>query len=337
MLNAALYCQRVILEFDISDLPEEAVIVSAKLKLYYFKFEPLYGGATAEGRTYWAYKQTHTDWVESESSWNEYKSGSNWTAAGGDWVTSNPSGGSAVVPGSYGWMEWDIKAIVEDAIANHSSIVELLVKDASDLEAGSPWENAYFHSRNYGADPSLRPKIEIAHGWAKEISEGVAVGEVVIKNPMKLVAEGVALSEVLVKNPIKILTEGLALGEVVETVRIKVREFIEGLAVGEVLVKQAHKVISEGVAIGEVLSKQISRVYSEGVAVGEVVIKLASKVFTEGLAIGEVLGKYISKMFSEGLAIGEVLLKMRVLQSIRELSPFRVLDSLRNKLKERQL
>lgn len=163
VLNAAIYCQRVILEFDISDLPEGASIVSAKLKLYYYHFEPLYGGATAEGRTYWAYKQTHTDWVESESSWNEYKSGSNWTAAGGDWVTSDPSGGSAVVPGSYGWMEWDIKAIVEDAIANHSSIVELLVKDASDLEAGSPWENAYFRSRNYNADPSLRPKIEIEY------------------------------------------------------------------------------------------------------------------------------------------------------------------------------
>lgn len=172
----------------------------------------------------------------------------------------------------------------------------------------------------------------------KEISEGIAVGEVVEKTTIMGFAEGVAMGEVLAKVITKApFAEGVSIGEVVETVRIKVREFIEGLAIGEVLVKQAHKVIAEGIAIGEVLSKQISRVYSEGVAVGEVVIKLASKVFTEGLAIGEILGKYISKMFSEGLAIGEVLLKMRVLQSIRELSPFRVLDSLRNKLKKRQL
>lgn len=37
------------------------------------------------------------------------------------------------------------------------------------------------------------------------------------------------------------------------------------------------------------------------------------------------------------IATGEVLLKMRVIKAIRELSPFRLLDSLRNKLKERQL
>lgn len=172
----------------------------------------------------------------------------------------------------------------------------------------------------------------------KEITEGIAVGEVVIKNPMKLVVEGVALSEVLVKAITKApFVEGIALGEVVESIKIKVKEIIEGLEIGEVLFKQTHKVITEGIVIGEVITKAVSRVYAEGIAVGEVLIKRLDKVFTEGIAIGEAVSKLSSKIFTEGIAIGEVLIKMRVLRAIRSLRPVRVLDAIRNLRSEREL
>lgn len=90
----------------------------------------------------------------------------------------------------------------------------------------------------------------------KVISEGIAVAEVLIKNPIKIVSEGVALGEVLRKMITKApFVEGIAVGEVVQTVYIHVKEIIEGLAIGEAVTKMVNKVISEGIAIGEVLIK----------------------------------------------------------------------------------
>ncbi|GAJ21220.1 unnamed protein product, partial [marine sediment metagenome] len=109
--NGANAAQRPILEFDISELPGGATIISASLELYYYSytlFDP-------DGLTIWAYKLTRTDWVELQATWNSYKTGSAWTAAGGDYVTSDPAGGSTTFPADYGWMTWNVLAIAQDA------------------------------------------------------------------------------------------------------------------------------------------------------------------------------------------------------------------------------
>jgi hypothetical protein len=156
--RAPLYNIRTLLEFDISDLPAGAIIDSAILKLYYYNK----ADGDPVGRTYWAYKLTRPDWSDSQCKWSVYKTGYSWTNPGGDFVTSNPEGGSAVVPASYGWMSWNIKAIVEDAIANVGGKVEILIKDALCPDDTNP-VIAFFYTSEYTGDLSLRPKLEITY------------------------------------------------------------------------------------------------------------------------------------------------------------------------------
>jgi hypothetical protein len=142
------------------------------LYLYYFS----YYDNNPVGRTYWAYKLSRTDWVESEATWNIYKTGSNWTTAGGDYVTSSPAGGSKVMPASFGWVSWDILAIVQDAQTNGIA-VELLLKDGT--ESGDALGE--FHSKEYTSDTSLRPKLVIEYTLPQtiapsSISQPVAYG-----------------------------------------------------------------------------------------------------------------------------------------------------------------
>ena len=141
---------RSTLKFNFSALPNGATITSSKLYLYYS-----YGFGTVSGRTYWAYRLTRTDWSESQSTWNIFKTGSNWTNAGGDYSTTN--GASITMPGSYGWVNWDVTAQVQYAQANVSKIAHFLIKDGSENSGifGS------FNSNNYTTNPSLCPYLVI--------------------------------------------------------------------------------------------------------------------------------------------------------------------------------
>ncbi len=149
---------RLILEFDISDIPSGATFTQGDLLLYYYG----YGGSDPSGKTTWAYKLSRTDWVESESTWNIYKTGSNWTTAGGDYVTSSPSGGSANMPASYGWVTWDIQSIVEDAYDN-SNDVEVLVKYASENASVANRSQSKIYPKEYTTDTSKRPKLTVTY------------------------------------------------------------------------------------------------------------------------------------------------------------------------------
>lgn len=149
--------RRPIFEFDISELPSGATINSATLQLYYVN----HSGDNPSGKTVWAYKLTRIDWVELEATWDIYKTGSNWTASGGDYVTSDPSGGSTTFPASEGaWMSWDVKSIIEQAIADEWSVAEFLVKFETETEIAN-YSQAGIYSNDYTSDPSLCPKLVI--------------------------------------------------------------------------------------------------------------------------------------------------------------------------------
>ena len=149
---------RGILEFDISELPAGATLNSANLQLYYYE----YTGAPyvdPSGKTVWAYKLTRIDWAELQATWNNYKSATPWTSAGGDYVTSDPAGGSTVFPADYGWMTWNVLAIVQDAFDSEVS-AEFLVKLETE-GLGADYSIAKFHSKEYTTDPDLQPKLVI--------------------------------------------------------------------------------------------------------------------------------------------------------------------------------
>lgn len=144
--NRSTAPMRVILEFNISELQPSATLNSASLQLYYYDwdyFDPV-------NRTVKAYKFTQTDWVELEATWNN---------AAGSYVTSNPAGGSTALPSSYGWMTWDVLAIVQDAY-DSSNPAEFMVRyTAENLATG--YMKAKFYSKEYTDDPDLQPKLVI--------------------------------------------------------------------------------------------------------------------------------------------------------------------------------
>lgn len=165
--GASTHKYRILQTFDVSGYTAgSAAITSAKLNLYYYA----YGLNDPKGKSVDVYKQTRSDWTEGTqdgttgvSSWDQYKASTAWTTAGGDYVTSNPVGGNTSMPASYGWVEWDITAIVKDAIDNNSSIVNLLVKYNNENEAAYPdgYFEADFYSSEYTTDTTKCPKLVI--------------------------------------------------------------------------------------------------------------------------------------------------------------------------------
>lgn len=151
------YTRRTILEFDLSEIPIDATIISASLRLYY----RTYADTNPSGKTVWAYKLTRTDWEELQSTWNTYKTGSSWTTPGGDYVTSAPAGASTTFPAGYGWMSWNVLAIVQDAFGAENP-AEFLMKFATEgLAVG--YSLPRWYSNNYTIDPSLYPKLVIEY------------------------------------------------------------------------------------------------------------------------------------------------------------------------------
>lgn len=130
------------------------------------------------------------------------------------------------------------------------------------------------------------------------VTDSLQIGDVLIKNPIKVLADSIALSDVLVKNPIKTLTDAIALSDVWEGYKLRVFEFIDGIA------------------IGDTLEKWWSQHYE--------------RVFTDGIAIADTLVKSISKVFTDGIKFTDVLTRWRLL------SPVRILKAIRNLASKRE-
>lgn len=146
--------KRGLLKFDFSALPVGAVISAATLSLYFYLEVN-----NAQGRTCWAYELTQGEWVELEATWNSYKTGSAWAAAGGDYTTVN--GASALVPADYGWMDWNVLALVQHFQTEHAEIAHFLLKDGSEDSSVFTYE---FHSREEGVEsPTTTPKLVIQY------------------------------------------------------------------------------------------------------------------------------------------------------------------------------
>ena len=146
---------RPIFAFNINQIPRGATIISATFSVYYY----LKQSQDPSWQKVWAYKITRNDWEELQATWNIFKTSNSWTSAGGDFVTSNPVGGDQVFPASYGWLNFNVKAIVEDALANRIN-VNIITKFESEISTDS---SNYFYSKEYETDTSKRPKLVIEY------------------------------------------------------------------------------------------------------------------------------------------------------------------------------
>ena len=171
---------RILLQFDISALPEDITITSAELEIYqnvmYYEMA---------GTSVWAYKLTRTDWIEaatqmvstSGATWWSYKIVDEvhfpWTTAGGDYVTSAPSGGNSTVPDAENtWFDpFDVTDIVKDAYDNDTPVAMLLRYE--DEEEAESYDWVYISSKEHEDDETW-PKLTINY-------EEAGVDEIIIK------------------------------------------------------------------------------------------------------------------------------------------------------------
>ena len=140
----------IALEFNLNAVPKNAVITSATLSMYlhYCDEYDTASPAVSCGR------QPHPDWVENEATFNVYKTGSNWGSPGGDWLNDGLSSLGELAPTYRGWIDFDVKTIVEDSL-NLSIPAEFLVR------AVRAESNYQFWSKE--GDSWLGPKLEIEY------------------------------------------------------------------------------------------------------------------------------------------------------------------------------
>lgn len=156
------YTDRALLEFTVwygGEIPTNSTITLACLQLYYYDYD----GDNPAGDTIHVQRLKsewgRNLWVESVATWNIYKYASDWGDPGAsstafDYTTTNQA--STTVPGSFGWMDWDVTAQVQYALDEAIGTVEIRVAKA--IETSSSL--LYFYSREH-SNATYRPKLLI--------------------------------------------------------------------------------------------------------------------------------------------------------------------------------
>lgn len=138
--------QRGLFQFDLSSIPAGSTITSATFSAYYYYYYA--AGLDPTGRTYYLYRNTG-NWTETGVTWN--------TQPG--YTTSQ--GASATMPGSFGWVSWNVKDIVQSWV-NGAPNYGLVMMDGNETQGVI--KLAEFLSREY-ANPfdfsSPAPKLMI--------------------------------------------------------------------------------------------------------------------------------------------------------------------------------
>lgn len=163
---------RALLKFDTSVIPSGATIDAAKLR-----FRVSFRTATATG---YVNRLTTTDWVEGQVTWNERYAANSWGTPGGDFTTTNRV--SFTSPGALG--DWDIpnmKTLVEDAIANRSNELHVLIK--MDDESAGVSRHFHFDGGELGTQAD-RPRLIVDYtgDHVVVVNEAMSIYEDLLEN-----------------------------------------------------------------------------------------------------------------------------------------------------------
>lgn len=133
---------RAHLQFDISILPTDAVIVNADLKLY--QYQTIGTESFVIGL-----HQVTESWEENMITWNNQP----------DYLPS-PESTITVTVGALTWLSWDITSLLQGWLDGSITNFGVVLKD-TDEPLGDTFIRCY--SSDYPANPTLRPKLEITY------------------------------------------------------------------------------------------------------------------------------------------------------------------------------
>lgn len=178
---------------------------------------------------------------------------------------------------------------------------------------------------------SLYPRLkevdfygEIAVLHELVVTDGINIGEALIKNPVKVLSDGFDIGDTLVKHIAKMLSDGIALTDIAIGYRLLVRTLTDGIAVGESLTKEVQKVLSDGIKFTDICFRTFSKVLSDGIAVGESLVKMTVKVLVDGIKFTDIRFTTFVKVFVDGIKFHDFLIKWRWLTPLRRLKPHRL-------------
>jgi hypothetical protein len=190
--------KRTLVQFDVSSIPSGAAIDSATLSLYMYDAP---GNGAHRNRTHEVHRLTNS-WVEGTGyqigvpsdgvTWINRSTGVTWDNPGGDYhptVTDNTTTG---LDNNGIWLTWDVALDVQQFVGDVPNY-GWLIKDETE-SCGLQYE-AWFRSREYAADPTLRPKLEVQ--WHDAPSVNLTVERI---DPMYVIENMTNVMMAYVKN-----------------------------------------------------------------------------------------------------------------------------------------
>ena len=145
---------RIVMEWDLSALPQDAIIQEATLSLYMHS----YSGDDNYEIT--AHKVINHNPDISSCTWNTYDSTNSWTGgANGGELDIAPAEFSTIVDKTSGYKDWDITQMVQEWVDNSSTNLGLMLN--SDTTAASD-SNRYFRPTEYSSQEQ-RPVLIIKY------------------------------------------------------------------------------------------------------------------------------------------------------------------------------
>jgi hypothetical protein len=146
--------QEILLRFDLSEIPRDAIITSAQMYLYF-------GERSAVDTITAAVYAVNRHWVEYEATWGQAAVGQAWSAGGANGVPGDRRGEPAAITllTGLGWASWDITALVQEWVSGALPNEGVLIRG----EAGvHPYVRYSAYSREY-VDAGKRPYLSISY------------------------------------------------------------------------------------------------------------------------------------------------------------------------------
>ena len=157
-LRGGATAERPLVQFDVHDIPSDAVVTEATLSLYRNTTVPTATTLdTHRVRSEWDEGTSATGCTGSGASWNETEGGAPWHATGGD-IAGTATGSLTRAAGTgVGWDSFDVKSAVQQWVDGDAPNMGLLVKARN--EASAPVLT--YVADDAPTSDTLRPKLTV--------------------------------------------------------------------------------------------------------------------------------------------------------------------------------